>query len=784
MASRTVADLVVRVTTDLKAAQQGLDRVAGSVSGFASKMRSGAGKAINAVATGTAALIGVTGGLAASAIKSGIAYNVLQQRSLAAFKTILGSADAANKMMADLAAFSKTSPFPRQVFIEATQQMLAFGFAAKDVIPTLDAVQNAVAAAGGGAQQITEVVDILSKVQSTGKITAETLNQLGYRGIDAAKLIADAMGTTAGDIRSQITKGTLDAGKALDLLTRQMATKFAGAAEGLKATWVGATDRIKGAMRDIGGALIAPFIDPQGGGYAVVWANQIADIFRGLEAKIAPALTGIVEKVRPALDAITNILGSIDASAFDKIGQSLSGLGPLIAPLIAGLGALGGANIAGFLGPLGAIVPTINPVFAAIAALVAVMPELRSAVMKMVPVVVGGFRQIAGILGPAIKSTMPAIRSLAQSLGTVLVSSVKAVMPAIVGLVGAIAPLLPIVGKLAQVIGSVLAAGLGVIVPVIAKLVTVLTNLPGPLKYVVTGIIALVAAQWAWNIAMTANPVGAIIVAVIALVGVIALLVKKLIGMKGMWSAIWNAMKSASIAVWNAVKAAGLAVFNVLRTGVNAVRNAFSAAFNAIRSVAMGAGSSIRAAFNAVASVARNVASSVRSAFTNAFNAIRSAASRIGSAISSAFNAVKGAVGSAVDAIRSLIGWLGRIKPPGTLRGPIDAIVSAINSAISAVKSLIGWLGKIKVPKISLPKIPGLGRSLVPSMAAQASPGLSPAALGRAAQPAALTSSGSTGAVVINVNGALDPEAVARQIRRLLNAHGTRVGLVSPGLAL
>ena len=62
-------------------------------------------------------------------------------------------------------------------------------FLADDVLPTLDAIQNAVAAVGGSNDDISEITRILATVTSSGKITAETLNQLGVRGVDAATLI-------------------------------------------------------------------------------------------------------------------------------------------------------------------------------------------------------------------------------------------------------------------------------------------------------------------------------------------------------------------------------------------------------------------------------------------------------------------------------------------------------------------------------------------------------------------------------------------------------------------
>lgn len=115
----------------------------------------------------------------AGAFAAGAAYNTLQQTAGSALETVLGSAEAATAQMSELAAFAKTSPFPRQLWIEMQQLLLGFGFAAEEVVPTLSAIQDGMVAVGGSAQTIEEVVNILARVSSTGKVTAGDLSEPG-----------------------------------------------------------------------------------------------------------------------------------------------------------------------------------------------------------------------------------------------------------------------------------------------------------------------------------------------------------------------------------------------------------------------------------------------------------------------------------------------------------------------------------------------------------------------------------------------------------------------------
>ena len=240
------------------------------------------GTSLLAVGTGITAL-GV------SMLKTGIEYNTLQQTTRAALTTLLGSASAAGDQMDRLDEFARNSPFSKATFITAQQQMLAFGVETQKVIPYLDAIQNAVAASGGSNDDIAGIAATMSKIQSSAKITAEDLNELGARGVNAAELIGSQMGMTGAQVREAITSGSLDAGVALDALAAGMSDRFEGAAENVKGTFTGAIDRVMAAWRDLSSALAEPFVGSEGGGIFTGLLNETADLMRGFEGLPGPA---------------------------------------------------------------------------------------------------------------------------------------------------------------------------------------------------------------------------------------------------------------------------------------------------------------------------------------------------------------------------------------------------------------------------------------------------------------------------------------------------------------
>jgi hypothetical protein len=75
-----------------------------------------------------------------------------------------------------------------------------------------------------------------------------------------------------------------------------------------------------------------------------------------------------------------------------------------------------------------------------------------------------------------------------------------------------------------------------------------------------TGVVT--AAQWAWNIAMSANPIGLIIAAIALLVGAIILIATKTTWFQTIWKYAWEGIKVAAVAVANTVASVFKAVFN------------------------------------------------------------------------------------------------------------------------------------------------------------------------------------------------------------------------------
>lgn len=452
--SLTAAELVAYLDLDKSGFDRKLSESQSQMQRADSKFSQMAQKSAKVVGGGVAATAAGLGALTATTVGTGVAYNTLQQQARAALTTIMKDGDKANAQMNELDKFAKNSPFSKDVFIKAQQQLLGFGMSAKDVIPTLDAIQNSVAAVGGSNQDIAEVSNILAKVIGSGKLTAETFNELGIRGINAADIIGERMGKTGDDIRTGVTKGTVDAGEAIQALTDGMQERFGGAAAGVKETMAGAADRIKAATRDIGAALATPFVDPKGGGMAITWANEFADVLRAVEKQTGPVVELFAQRMEPAFKNFSVLLkdakDAVDRFDVDNLAKSLDSLEPY-APVIAGIGTALVVMGTSSVPVIGGLSRALGPLPAAITAAALASPELRESMVE---------------LWDAVKPLLPVLENVTE----LLASGLSVVMPGVASAVSAVTS-------------------------VVEPLVSAFTELPEPIQTAIGTIVALTAAQ-------------------------------------------------------------------------------------------------------------------------------------------------------------------------------------------------------------------------------------------------------------------------------------------------
>lgn len=187
------------------------------------------GKAVQglgSLATGAFAKDIVNGLLGAGAASIKAAAQMRQYEI--AFQTMLKSADEGTQMLRDLQKFAAETPFDVPGVVSAGQQLMAFGFKAKEVIPMLTSLGDAAAGLGQGTAGVSRLAYALGQMQTSGKLNAQDMMQLTSAGISAWDMLADAAGVSIAEIKDMTSKGMVDSKEAVKVIVAGMNEEFGG----------------------------------------------------------------------------------------------------------------------------------------------------------------------------------------------------------------------------------------------------------------------------------------------------------------------------------------------------------------------------------------------------------------------------------------------------------------------------------------------------------------------------------------------------------------------------
>lgn len=237
-----VGELLVRLGVDDKGLQEGLSRAENSARRAASTIGSILENALS-FATGMGIFETVSAGFDAIR-RTVVGFNADMEQARIAFTTFLGSADAAAYFVDQLAKFAAETPFEFPQVQAAAKRFLAFGWAAKDVIPTLEAVGNAVAGLGGNGEMIDRVTLALGQMAAKGKVSAEELMQLAEAGIPAYQILQEKLGLTADQVANIGNEG-IAANVAIKALVEGMNERFGGMMAAQATSFTGLLSTIK-----------------------------------------------------------------------------------------------------------------------------------------------------------------------------------------------------------------------------------------------------------------------------------------------------------------------------------------------------------------------------------------------------------------------------------------------------------------------------------------------------------------------------------------------------------
>lgn len=198
------------------------------------------------------------------AAKAGVEYAEVLDKLSKSFAVFTGSEQAAAAHLKELHEFAARTPFEFEEVATASQKFQNMGIAARDVVPLLTAVGNAVARAGGGSAQIERVAKALSDVMARGKVSAQEMNQLANNLVDGWGVLEQSLGRSRGELMKMAEDGKISAdvfvkafreahegGTAMQRQMNTLSGAWSTLSDNLKLSLAETFKPLHGALRDI-----------------------------------------------------------------------------------------------------------------------------------------------------------------------------------------------------------------------------------------------------------------------------------------------------------------------------------------------------------------------------------------------------------------------------------------------------------------------------------------------------------------------------------------------------
>lgn len=311
-------------TTALKSANNGMEE-------FASSTEKASGSSLSGAITQGTIMAGVFQKLASVAlnaaksfISAGLDYNAQIETYTTGLTNMLGSAEAAQQVMENIQADAARTPFDVESLTKANQYLISAGENASYARKTINALGDAVAATGGGSDELNRMAQNLQQIANTGKATAVDIKQFAYAGINVYGILADYTGKSTAEVQ----KMTIS----YDLLTEalQAASKEGGryynAMDDLSQTQNGRTNTLKDNVKQLAGLMTSDLAD----GIGVVTANLNTMTVAAIEAYKTDGWKGLGDAILELDNPISAVikkfgeLGSAAVSALDKASYYLN----------------------------------------------------------------------------------------------------------------------------------------------------------------------------------------------------------------------------------------------------------------------------------------------------------------------------------------------------------------------------------------------------------------------------------------------------------------------------
>lgn len=150
--------------------------------------------------------LGVAVNKAMKVMSSGVEFNKFVENQTMSFTVMMKSAEKAKVQMEQLYNFAVRSPLTFKDTASSAKQLMAYGFTAKELIPTLDKLGTVALATG---HSLGDIAYVYGTLRSQGRAYSRDLMQFGMRGIPIYEELAKVMGVNVNQIQKMASEGKI-----------------------------------------------------------------------------------------------------------------------------------------------------------------------------------------------------------------------------------------------------------------------------------------------------------------------------------------------------------------------------------------------------------------------------------------------------------------------------------------------------------------------------------------------------------------------------------------------
>jgi tape measure domain-containing protein len=193
-------------------------------------------------------LVGKLTGPLMDMVQSGLEFNDTIEETQIGLETMLGSLEAAKEHQKELQQFAVITPYTFQNLTRYDAQLIGVGFHAKEIIPTLTALGDALSAVGA-RDRIDDVIRQLGQMKAKGRASMEELGTIAETGVPVYDILSKQVGMSKAQLMKAIETGKVNSDAAIQFLIEGMEEKYKGLMDRMSKTRQGALSNLQDAAQ-------------------------------------------------------------------------------------------------------------------------------------------------------------------------------------------------------------------------------------------------------------------------------------------------------------------------------------------------------------------------------------------------------------------------------------------------------------------------------------------------------------------------------------------------------